>query len=168
MEKIGLIYSFQSRKTKHVAQKIAEEFEAGQIEQVDASTITAETFLSFEKLILGVPTWFDGELPHYWDEFVPELETLDLTGKKVALFGLGDQKGYPENFVDGIGLMANIIRKCGGEIIGETSAEGYTFESSAALEDGKFLGLAIDQENQARLTNDRVKKWITELKVKFK
>lgn len=48
-------------------------------------------------MIVGASTWFDGELPTYWDELVPELESLDLKGKKVAIFGLGDQKNYPDN-----------------------------------------------------------------------
>lgn len=168
MEKIGLIYSFSSRKTKQIALKIAGEFDPGEIAELDAGKMTEAEILSFDNLILGISTWFDGELPHYWDEFIPSLEELDLTGKKFALFGLGDQKGYPENFADAIGIMAGIIKKCGGEIIGGTSTDGYSFESSAALSGGRFVGLVLDQENQARLTDGRVKKWVTELKLKFK
>ncbi|VAW14901.1 Flavodoxin 1 [hydrothermal vent metagenome] len=163
MSKTCIIYSFNSNKTKLIAEIIADAFGEGKIEKVNAETITEEQFLSFDNMILGVPTWFDGELPNYWSEFVPALEDLDLQGKTFAIFGLGDQEGYPENFVDGIGILAKLLEERGGRIVGETPTEGYTFESSAAVRDGKFLGLALDQENQARLTNGRVAKWVESL-----
>ena len=98
------------------------------------------------------------------DEFVPELEELDLNGKQFAIFGLGDQKGYPENFADGIGIMADLLEKRGGKVVGLTSCEGYTFESSRAVTGNQFMGLVLDQENQARLTANRVAEWVKNLR----
>jgi flavodoxin I len=167
MTKIGIFYSFNSHKTKLISEKIISLFGENEIEPVNAETVTEEEFLRYDKLILGVPTWFDGELPNYWDEFVPAIEELDLKGKKVAIFGLADQKGYPENFGDAVGLMANLLRQCGADIIGETSPEGYEFESSKALQNGKFTGLILDQENQARMTQERLEMWIAQLKENF-
>ncbi len=164
MDKTGIFYSFNSNKTKLVAEKVIAEFGKDQIEVVNAETLTEEEFLAFDNFILAVPTWFDGELPNYWDEFVPALEDLNLKGKTFAIYGLGDQKGYPENFGDAIGIMAGIIEECGGKVVGSTSTEGYTFESSRALRDGQFVGLVIDQENQARLTKSRIKDWVTDIK----
>jgi flavodoxin I len=163
-----LFYSNNSNKTKIVAKKIAAEFPKDLVENVIVEILTEDEFLSFDNYILGVPTWFDGELPSYWDEFLPAIEEMDLKGKTFAIFGLGDQKNYPENFVDGIGIMADILESRGGKIIGHTPTEGYTFESSSAIRDNKFMGLALDQENQARLTNDRLEHWINDLKVYFK
>ena len=167
MKKIGLLYSFNTRKTSIVAEKIYNEIGEENIEKVNVENITESKFLSYDNLILGVPTWFDGELPNYWDEFVPALEDMDLKKKKIALFGNGDQKGYPENFVDGIGIMANILEKQGAEIIGHTSIEGYTFEHSRAQRNDKFIGLALDFENQSKLNKERVKKWVEQLKKEF-
>ncbi len=164
MAKTGIFYSFNSNKTKLVADKVIAEFGKDQIEVVNAETLTEEEFLAFDNFILAVPTWFDGELPNYWDEFVPALEDLNLKGKTFAIYGLGDQKGYPENFGDAIGIMAGIIEECGGKVVGGTSTEGYTFESSRALRDGQFVGLVIDQENQARLTKSRIKDWVTDIR----
>ena len=91
MSKTGIFYSFNSTKTAKTAEKIIEEFGADyQIIPVNAEELTEEKFLSFTNLILGVPTWFDGELPNYWDEFVPALEDLDLSGKIIAIYGLGN------------------------------------------------------------------------------
>ena len=116
---------------------------------------------------MGVPTWFDGELPNYWDEFVPALEELDLKGKRIALFGLGDQKGYPENFLDGVGIMAEILEEQGAVLVGLTSTEGYTFEQSRAVRGKQFLGLAIDYENQGSMNQERVAAWVEQLKGEF-
>lgn len=168
MEKISLIYSFNSNKTAKIAERIKEAFGEDNLELFNAETITEDQFLKNKKMILGVPTWFDGELPNYWDEFGPILEELKLKGRTIALFGLGDQKGYPDNFIDAVGLMAELLEKGGAKIIGYTSTEGYKFDNSRAVKAGKFQGLAIDFENQATLNKDRVSKWVEQLKTEFK
>jgi flavodoxin I len=167
MKKIGLFYSFNTNKTSKVAERILEELKGSDVEAVNAETVTEADFLKYNNLILGVPTWFDGELPNYWDEFVPALEDMDLKNKKIALYGLGDQVEYPENFIDAVGIMAALLESRGAKIVGHTSTEGYTFEKSVALKDGKFLGLAIDFENQAAKNKERVKKWVEQLKTEF-
>ena len=134
---------------------------------VNAEDITEDRFLSYEQLIMGVPTWFDGELPNYWDEFVPALEEMDLNGKKIALFGLGDQEGYPENFLDGVGIMADLLEERGAELVGFTSVEGYSFERSRAQRGEEFAGLAIDYENQGSMNKERVTAWVEKLREFF-
>jgi flavodoxin I len=134
---------------------------------VNAEDITGELLMSYNQIIMGVPTWFDGELPNYWDEFVPALEELDLKGKKIALFGLGDQKGYPENFLDGLGIMAELLENQGATLVGFTSVEGYEFESSRARRGDQFAGLAIDYENQGSMNKERVNAWVELLKREF-
>jgi flavodoxin I len=89
---------------------------------------------------------------------------MDLSGKTFAVFGLGDQKGYPENFCDAIGIMVEILEKCRANVVGKIPAGGYTFESSRALRGDHFVGLPLDQENQAKLTSVRVNRWVTQLK----
>jgi len=167
MKKIAIIYSFNTIKTGKIAKLIQENFTDVPVEMINAEEITAKEFLRNKNLILGVPTWFDGELPNYWDEFVPELEELDLKGYTFALFGLGDQKNYPENFVDGIGILGKILENKGAKLIGFISTEGYNFESSAALKDNMFMGLAIDYENQGSKNKERVKRWVEQLRKEF-
>lgn len=167
MKSIGIFYSFKSTKTARLGEKIIDAFGNENIEAFDAEIVTDEIFKKHDNIIVGVPTWFDGELPIYWDEFVPALEEIELNGKKIAIFGLGDQKGYPENFNDGIGLFAQIVSKRGAEIVGYTSADGYEFESSKALIGQKFCGLCLDQENQSRLSTKRIIDWVNQLKEEF-
>lgn len=167
MSKIGLFYSFNTQKTSRAAKMINEAFD-NKLEEVNVEEITAEKFLSFDHYILGVPTWFDGELPNYWDEFIPDLEDLDLKGKTFALYGAGDQKGYPENFVDAIGILGNYIEQCGGKLIGFSSADGYEFERSKALRENEFCGLALDFENMARTVKLKIKAWVEQITEEFK
>ncbi len=168
MSKAVIIYSFHTQKSKKVAEKVIEAFGEKNIQAVNAEEITSKVFEENNNFILSAPTWFDGELPNYWDEFVPEMEEMDLKNKTFAVFGLGDQKGYPENFCDAIGILVEILEKCGANIIGQIPAEGYTFESSRAKRGNMFVGLPLDQENQGRLTGERVKKWVEQLKKEMK
>lgn len=167
MEKVGIIFGFNATKSSKIAERVKEAFGEEQVEMINAEDLTTEKFMEFNNLVLGVPTWFDGELPNYWDEFVPALEELDLKGKKIALFGLGDQVKYSENFVDAIGIMAEIVRDLGATLVGHTSTEGYKFESSKGVERDKFLGLAIDYENQGSKNKERVNAWVEQLKNEF-
>ncbi len=167
MKKTAIIYSFNTTKTGKIAGKIKEAFNDESLEMVNAEEITSEKFLEYDNLILGVPTWFDGELPNYWDEFSADLEELDLKGKNIAIFGLGDQKKYSENFVDAIGIMAGIVKEIGAKVVGYTSTQGYDFEGSKALDGEHFMGLAIDYENQGSKNKERVTQWVEQLKKEF-
>lgn len=167
MSKTAIIYSYNTQKSKKVAEKVITAFGETEIEAINAEELTKAVFENYDNFIVSAPTWFDGELPNYWDEFLPDLEEMDLTKKSFAIFGLGNQKEYPENYCDAIGLLAEILEGCGATLVGQTSIEGYTYESSKAQRGDVFMGLALDQENQARLTKGRVSKWVEQLKKEF-
>jgi len=167
MKKIALFYSFNSTKSAKISSKIAENMKNYEIDKLNIEDCTGKEFLSYDGYILSVPTWFDGELPNYWDEILPALDKLQLNGKKVALFGLGDQKNYPENFCDAIGILADFFEERGARIIGHTSNEGYYFESSKALKNNILTGLLLDQENQSKLSDERILRWTTQLELEF-
>lgn len=168
MKTIGLFYAMNAAKTSHIAEKIREDLGGVKVtEVVLIERAWQNDFQAYDNMIVGASTWFDGELPTYWDELIPELETLDLKGKKVAVFGLGDQKNYPDNFVDGMGILADAFQKAGAELVGYTSTDGYVFSQSRAVRDGKFCGLVIDQENQPQLTAKRVADCCKQIKEEF-
>lgn len=168
MKKIGLYYNFDTNKTSKVARKIKDALEKqGNVEIIPVDVdekMTEEQFMQFDHMILGAATWMDGELPYYWDEFVPAMEDLDMKDKKIAIFGLGNQKNGTENFQDAIGLLAYLVESRGAKLYGFTDTKGYTFERSFGVREGKFMGLSIDIENQAALTNERVEAWVQQLK----
>lgn len=166
MKKIGLFYKTDSSKTALVAQKIQQEF-GKYIDIIPVENAWKKEFETYDNIIVGSSTWFDGELPTYWDELLPELETMNLKNKKVAIFGLGDQLNYPDNFVDGIGILAEALEKAGATIVGHTSPAEYQFTQSKALKNEQLLGLAIDIENQSDKTEKRIKAWTKQLKQEF-
>jgi flavodoxin I len=167
MKKIGLFYGTGTHKTASVAKKIKEAF-GDSIEVVSVEEAWQKDFEAYDYIIAGASTWFDGELPTYWDELMPKVLTLGLKGKKVAIFGLGDQVRYPDNFVDGIGILADAFISTGATIVGLTSSEGYHFNKSQALIGGRFSGLALDFENQHELNDQRIHDWVEALKLEFK
>ena len=167
MKKIGLFYATKADKTTWVAEKIQKEFGKDRIEVVPIEQAWQNDFAAYDCFIVGASTWFDGELPTYWDELLPELRTMELKGKKVAIFGLGDQIRYPENFADGIGLLAEVFEGDGATLVGFTSSEGYTFERSRALRGNQWCGLVIDLDNQSEQAKKKIKEWCEQVKKEF-
>lgn len=156
----GLIYSSYTGLTFDITTIIEKYLDSLKLEVLEVSSINSNDFLRFDFLMLGVPTWFVGELEPEWDDYFPDFENIDFTGKDIAIFGLGDQYGYPDNFVDGIGILAEVIIKNGGNIVGYWPNNGYDFNKSIGLApNGMFYGLALDEDNQPELSEERVKLW---------
>ncbi len=170
MAKIGLFYGSTTGNTERVAGLIKDafdEFEADVVAVFNVAEASIEDMKGFDYLILGIPTWYEGELQDDWDEFLPNMDDLDLSGKKVAVFGLGDQEGYPDTFVDGLGILAKKVKERGGQLVGSWPLEGYEFNASLAVESDRFVGLVIDVDNQDDLTEERVKTWVNQIKGEF-
>lgn len=163
MQKTAIICSFNTIKSKRIADLILKHLGEDKAELVNAEELTAEQFKSYKKAILSTPTWFYGELPNYWDEFMPAIEDEDLSGHTYMIYGLGDQKKYPYNFVDAIGVMARFLEERGATLTGFVKNEGYNFSESKALRpDGTFYGLPLDDDNEAEKTDERVAGWLAE------
>lgn len=133
MSRIGLFYGKNANTTAEAARKIRAAMGDVAVELLPIEDAWKEDFEACDSLIVGASTWFDGELPDYWDEVLPLFKTINLKGKKVAIFGLGDQVNYPDNFVDGMGYLAKAFESAGAILVGETAVEGYTFHQSAAV-----------------------------------
>lgn len=164
MSKIGLFYSFNTKKTKVVAQKVHEAFGKDKIDPINIEDMKDEDFVKYDTNIIVISTWFDGELPNAWDEFIPAMEELKLKGKKYAFVGLGNQKEYGQNFCDAVGILGEHIEELGGKLIGFTPTNDYNFESSKAIRGDEFMGLILDQDTQAKLTKKRIADWVKLIK----
>ena len=134
----------------------------------DVAKATKDDLEKFDNLIFGTSTWGFGELQDDFDGFMKQIEAANLSGKTVALFGCGDQESYSDTFVDGMGLVWQSLQGKGCNIVGQTSTEGYSYSNSQSDVEGKFVGLAIDENNQSDQTADRVKAWVEVLKNAFK
>ncbi len=158
----AIFFATSTGNTEEIASKIAEKL--GGIEVFDLADTDVEKINDYDKVILGGSTWGDGELNDDWDDSWSDFQDLDLTGKTVALFGLGDQEGYEDEFCNALGLIYEQTKENGANIIGFTSTDGYKFEESKAVVDGKFVGLVIDEDNQDDLTDERISNWVEDIK----
>ncbi|TNE79019.1 MAG: flavodoxin FldB [Gammaproteobacteria bacterium] len=166
---IGLFYGSSTCYTEMVAEKIAAELGEALVDVHNIADTPVSTMTGYELLILGIPTWDYGELQEDWENCWDELDSLDLHGKTVALYGLGDQVGYPEWFLDALGYLWAKVRNLGANTVGYWPVDGFEFEESKALTEDEhyFVGLAIDDENQFDLTDQRIKTWCSQIRGEF-
>merc|ERR1719168_599980 len=139
------------------------------LEMTDIADLSGDDVAAFDGIIVGAPTWHTGADTERsgtaWDEFIyGDLTSLDLKGKKVAIFGLGDQSGYGDNFCDAMDELKSCFSAQGAEVIGSWSTDGYDHMESKSVEGDKFVGLACDEDNQPDQSEERVKAWIAQIK----
>lgn len=166
-KKIGLFYGTQTGKTESAAEIIRDAFGDDVVTLHDIAQADLSDFDEYECLIIGSPTWNIGELQSDWEGVYSDLDEVDFSGKMVAYFGTGDQIGYGDNFHDAMGILEEKIAQQGGKTVGYWPTDGYDFNDSKALRNGKFCGLALDDDNQSDLTDDRIKAWVAQLKKEF-
>ncbi len=171
MKKIGLFYWPLKGNVEKVALAIKARFNEDEIDIVDLSKIKAKHFFYFDNIILGSSTvgadhWEDATDDNKWYKLFHEMELdkVDLMEKNVALYGLGDQISYPNNFLDGMERVYSHISKHNISLIGEWPNEGYTFNHSDALHNGKFRGLALDLDNNEESMDEKIDKWLEMIK----
>lgn len=163
MATIGLFYGSNTGFTEEVAHQVKEmldNIEPGLVEMFNIAQTTAQEMAQWNNLIFGIPTVNVGQLQDDWDVFWPHLDEIDFMGKKVAIFGLGDQYNYSDTFLDAVGMLASKVKTRGGELVGAWPTTGYQFENSLALEGDHFMGLALDEENESNLTQARLESWL--------
>lgn len=168
MAKIGLFYGSTTGNTETAAETIQAEFGGDDIVELhNIADADLSELQDYDFLILGSPTWNIGELQSDWEGCFDELDDLDFSGKKVAYFGVGDQIGYGDNFQDAMGILEEKVSSLGGQTVGYWPVDGYDFSESKAVKNGKFVGLALDDDNQDDLTEERIQKWVVQLKSEF-
>ncbi|MEA4906288.1 MAG: flavodoxin [Chloroflexi bacterium] len=168
MQKIGLFYGSSTGNTASVARLIRQALLGHGVAQdnvsmFDVATTGAQGLAGYDALVLGVSTWDIGEIQYDWADAVEDLDGVDLSGKKVALFGLGDQFSYGDTFQDAMGILGAALEERGAQLVGFTSTAGYDFEASRGVRDGQFIGLSLDEDNQPELTTGRVQAWVEQI-----
>ncbi len=171
MAKVGIFFGTDTGNTRKFAKQIAQQLgEAVADKPLNINKASVDDLLGYDFLILGSPTYGDGELPgltsgvqESWEEFLPQLASADFSGKTIALYGLGDQAGYADNFVDAIGILYDAFSDCGAKFIGFTACEGYEFNRSKAQMGDKFVGLVLDEDCQKELSSQRLSDWLAQI-----
>lgn len=161
MKKTLVVYGSSTGTCQAIADKIGEKLGA---EVVDVANLTDSQVSEAENLVLGTSTWGAGELQDDWYDGIEKLKASDLSGKTVALFGCGDSDSYSDTFCGGMEEIYSAVTEKGAKVVGEVSTDGYTFDDSAAVHDGKFVGLALDDVNEDDKTDDRINSWVESIK----
>lgn len=164
---VGIFYAPSGGSVQKVARQIKQKLAEVQPDMQVISDIVPLQLLDYHNLILvcstlGRNTW-EMEQKDPWSSFLPNMLRIRLDGRKVALVGLGDHVSYPNNFVDGMGILGQTVEEIGGKLIGATPTRDYIFNDSRALRDGKFIGLPLDEDYEAEKTEERLNGWISNI-----
>lgn len=168
INKIAIFYGSTTCYTEMAAEKIQQHLLSlleVDIELHDIKDVSLTCSHEYQYLILGISTWDFGELQEDWESTWEDIKRLDLSGKTVALFGLGDQLGYADWFQDALGMLHDEVIVLGCDIIGYWPNEGYEFSASKALTEDEafFVGLSLDDENQYEQTDERIQVWCNQI-----
>ena len=167
----GLIFGTDTGNTELMGEKISAELAnlGCDVEMVNVTDTSPAHIETFDFIVMGIPTWDFGGIQEDWEDFETEILATRLQGKVVALYGLGDQLGYGDYFVDAMGWLYARVVKAGARVIGDWPTAGYDFEASLAANDDKsrFCGLAIDEDQQFELTDERIARWVGQIVAEF-
>merc|ERR1712078_278615 len=164
---VGLYYSTTTGNTETVAGYLGA---ALGIEAEDIGSAEDDAILAHDAIVVGAPTWHTGADEQRsgtsWDEWLYDnLPNLDFTGKKVAIFGVGDSGSYSDNFCDATGEMYEQLTARGAKVFGMSpSDDGFDYTESKSIVDDKFVGKMFDEDNYADDSEERVAAWIEQLK----
>ena len=177
MARIGLFFGSSTGNTRKIAKMIKKRFVDDTLfaDPLNVNKATPELLAGYAYLILGTPTLGEGQLPGLdtdcqnpsWAEFLPKLADVDFSGKTVALYGLGDQDKYADNFCDALGELYDFVVARGAHVVGAWPTDDYDFMASKAERDGKFVGLVQDLDNQKMLLETRLEDWLKLIAAEF-
>ncbi|MDN3700228.1 flavodoxin FldB [Vibrio artabrorum] len=168
--KIGLFYGSTTCYTEMAAEKIRGIIGEDLVDIHNVKETPLSLMANYDLLLLGISTWDFGEIQEDWNELWEDIATTPMKGKVVALFGLGDQEGYGEWFLDAMGLLHDELKTAGAEFVGFwPNDDSYEFEASKALTEDQshFVGLALDEDSQYELSDQRIASWVEQVLVEY-
>jgi len=172
MSKVAIFYGPENGSVHRVAKLLASKIENKKPDLIQVNEAKTSDLERYDNIIFGISTvgrdtWDQNFGNVDWSKFMPTVTSFDFTGKKVAIFGLGDHITYAYHFVNAMGTLAKLVIKNGGQLVGKVSPDGYTFQDSDALEGGLFQGLPLDEDFEPELTDDRLNCWVEQLNKEF-
>lgn len=162
MKKTVIIYGTSTGTCEDLAARIGAKLGVDNV--INVTDLDDSVIANNDNLILGTSTWGAGEVQDDWYDGLKVIKNADLSGKTVALFSCGDSESYPDTFVGGMLEIYNAVKQAGANVIGAVATDGYTFDDSESVVDGKFVGLALDEVNEDSKTDERIDNWVAEIK----
>lgn len=127
MSNILIVYGSTTGNTEMVAEQISNKLEEHSPKMQDVTDTTPEELAQYDTIIVGSSTWDDGLLQTDFRDFVDGLN-VDLNGKKLAAFGLGDTN-YPE-FCKAAEILQETFTKLGAQsMIEPLKIDGFPDET---------------------------------------
>lgn len=163
MNKTCIIFGSSTGTCEELASRIAGKLGVDSSDILEAASISPEQLDGYQNLVLGTSTWGAGELQDDWYDGIAVIKKTNLSGKTVAIFGCGDSESYSDTFCGAMAELYNAAKEAGANVIGSVSTEGYTFDDSDAVIDGKFIGLPLDEVNEDNKTDERIDAWVSEI-----
>ena len=161
-----IFFATSTGKTEDIADRLKDLLPGTEAKDVD-NIGSSDELVAAEALICCVPTWNTGadeaRSGTAWDDYAQEIPGLDFAGKPVAILGLGDSSGYSDFFCDAMEELYTAFLQSGAKLIGKVPTDGYTYDDSKSVIDGKFCGLAIDEDNESELTDQRLSSWVKQI-----
>lgn len=172
MSKIALFFGPLDGAVHRVAEKIKDAIGKDKVEMIPVKDASVADIEKYDKIIFGLSTvgketWGSDYTNKDWAVFLPEIGKTRYEDKTIAIFGLGDHVTYAATFVDHIGLLGRELMKNGATLVGQVPADDYVFDESEALIDGRFMGLPVDEDFEPELTDERVHKWVEQIRPHF-
>lgn len=172
MKKTVLLYWAPGGNVENAAREIYRQFGINELEIADIAAFDVNRLNDYDNFIFGIATigaevWTDAKRSNKWNEFFVRAEKISFAGKKVALFGLGDQVLYPDHFVNSLGFLKVFVDKKGAKLVGKWPVAGYEFTDSEGVENDMFFGLALDEDQQPELSPSRIEAWVKQIKNEF-
>lgn len=163
--KIGIFYGSSTGTTADIAKRIAKELGVADADVMDVSKVGPSKMGDYDLLVLGSSTYGSGELQDDWYDMLDGAEKLDLTGKKIAVFGCGDES-MSDTFCNAVGIIYNRMKQTGATMVGTFNTYPYEFDRSEAVPvpGGEAVGLLIDEIDHPEATDKRIKEWCEILK----
>ena len=165
---VGIYFATTTGKTEDIAERLHDILPSAESPKDLADVSDVNEFTSLDGIICGIPTWNTGADSERsgtaWDTLLEDIGSLNLNGKKVAIFGLGDSSTYTENFCDAMEELHSYFVKAGASMVGYVSKSDYTFEESKSVIGDSFCGLPLDEDSESDMTDDRLVNWSTQLK----
>lgn len=170
MGKTILMYWPKEGNVENCANKITKAF--GDLEMKSINEVSLEDLKSHDHYIIGCSTvgsetWDNTANSDPWPAFINLVEKISLTTKSIALYGLGDQVRWPKHYVDGMAVLFDHFVKRGAKMVGKWPVEGYDHDESEAQNGDFFCGLALDEDIQPELSEERIDKWVKQIKEEF-
>jgi len=165
---VGIYFATTTGKTEDIAERLH-----GLLGSADApkdiSDVDDLSELSgHDGVICGIPTWNTGADSERsgtaWDSILEDIGELNLNGKKVAIFGLGDSSTYTENYCDAMEELHRYFQQAGASMVGYVEKTDYTFDESKSVVGEKFCGLPLDEDSESDMTDERLSGWAEKLK----